>query len=114
MFLEHFPLGTLSTQREKTKKPPFTIYYSKQFNDLRKEKKQQLSQTTLTVRGKSSFSRHQMRNKGDRVKETKKHLVISCQVSIKKAVQFAEVISQVEQLLQDVSITYLVEELHFS
>lgn len=56
-----------------------------------------------------------MRNKGERVKETKKHLVISCQVSIKKAAQFAEVISQVEQLLQDaVSITYLVEGLHFS
>lgn len=80
-----------------------------------KKKKQQLSQTTLTVRGKPSFSRHQMHNKGERVKETKKHLVISCQVSIKKAEQFTEVISQEEQLLQDaVSITYLVEGLHFS
>lgn len=56
-----------------------------------------------------------MRDKGERVKETKKHLVISCWLSIKKAVQFAEVISQVEQLFQDVvSITYLVEGLHFS
>lgn len=58
-------------KNNKNKNKPFAIIYHKQINNLRKETKQQLSQTTLTLRSESSFSRHQMRSKGKGLKETR-------------------------------------------
>lgn len=43
VFLEHFRPGTLYPHNGKKKKPPFATFYSKQINNPRKEKKQQLS-----------------------------------------------------------------------
>lgn len=67
------------------------MFYSKQINNLRKEKKQQLSQATLTVCSKSSFSRHQMHNKGDRLKETKNIWLLVAQWTEQKLCNLQEV-----------------------